>query len=228
MRLRTGLTIVGALVALGIAGFGAWNSSWLKLRTVDVTGNHHTTTADVQAAAALTPGVRLTAVSGAAVAARVEALPWVASARVTHVLPSRIHIAVTERTPALLIQAGTHVYLADHGGAVLQEGGTGYPLVTGLPLSVSYPGARLTLPTLTAAIRVLDAIPADLRPRVASVAAPSEDLISVALSDHTTITYGTPDDLSVKNYDVTTLLAAGKAYASIDVRSSTHPAAVPR
>jgi hypothetical protein len=74
-------------------------------------------------------------------------------------------------------------------------------------------------------VALLDAFPADLKPRLAWVNAPSPDLLSVILTDKTAITYGTSDSLPEKNYDLITLLAAGKPYASIDVRSPTHPAA---
>ena len=230
MKPRRILIAAGAALALGGAAFAVWNSSWLKLETVQVTGNHHASTQQVQAAAALAPGMRLTAVSGAAVSARVTALPWVADATVTHVLPSRIRISVRERTPAALVRAGAgaHTYLVDHSGVVLQDGGTGYPLIAGLPLTVSYPGDRLALPAFGAAMALLDAFPPELKPRLALVNAPSPDLLSVILTDRTVITYGTPDSLREKNYDVVTLLATRKAYASMDVRSPTHPAALSR
>jgi cell division protein FtsQ len=227
---RRVLVAAGAALALGGGAFGVWNSSWLKLEAVQVTGNHHATTQQVQAAAALSPGMRLMAVSGAAVSARVSALPWVADATVTHVLPSRIRISVRERTPVALVQAaaGARTYLVDHAGVVLQDGGAGYPLIAGLPLTVSYPGDRLSLPAFGAAVGLLDAFPPELKARLAWVNAPSPDLLSVILTDHTTVVYGTPDGLGEKNYDVMALLATGKPYASIDVRSPTHPAASPR
>src|SRR5207253_421675 len=175
------LIAAGTALALGGAGFGVWNSSLLKLETVQVTGNDHATTQQVQAAAALDPGMRLTAGSGPAVSARVSALPWVADATVTHVLPSRIRISVRERTPAALVQvgAGAHTYLVDHSGVVLQGGAGGYPLIAALPLAVSYPGDRLSLPAFGAAMGLLDAFPPDLKPRLAWVNAPSPDLLSV-------------------------------------------------
>jgi len=222
------LVAASVAVAVGSAGLGIWNSSWLKLETVQVTGNHHATTQQVQAAAALSPGVRLTAVSSAQVSARVSSLPWVAGATVTHVLPSRIRISIRERTPAVVVQAGSRKYLVDHSGAVLQEGGAGYPLIAALPLTVSFPGDRLALPAFTSAMALLDSLPADLKPRLGWVNAPSPDLLGVILTDKTAITYGTADSLPEKNYDLTTLLAAGKPYASIDVRSPTHPAATAR
>ena len=228
MKGRRVLVAASVAVAVASAGLGIWNSSWLKLETVQVTGNHHATTQQVQAAAALSPGVRLTAVSSARVSARVSDLPWVAGATVTHVLPSRIRISIRERTPAVVVQAGSRTYLVDHSGAVLQEGGAGYPVIAALPLTVSFPGDRLALPAFGAAVALLDAFPADLKPRLAWVNAPSPDLLSVILTDKTAITYGTADSLPEKNYDLTTLLATGKPYASIDVRSPTHPAATAR
>lgn len=228
MKLRAGLMAGGVAVALGAASLGIWNSSWLKLQTVQVTGNHRTTTQEVQAAAALTPGMRLTAVSAARVGARVGALPWVASVSVTHVLPSRVRIAIRERSPAVIVALGARSWWVDHSGVVLQEGATGYPVVTGLPLTITFPGDHLTLPAFSGALAVLDALPAALLPRLSSVNASATDLLSVTLTDKTTITYGTADQLTDKNYDITTLLATGKSYASIDVQSPTHPAAVPR
>jgi cell division protein FtsQ len=228
VRGRRVLLAAGVAVAVGGAGLGIWNSSWLRLETVQVTGNHHATTQQVQAAAALSPGVRLTAVSSAQVSARVSGLPWVADVTVTHVLPSRIRISVRERTPAALVQAGARTYLVDHSGAVLQQGGAGYPLIAALPLAVSFPGDRLALPAFTSAMALLDSLPPDLKLRLGWVNAPSPDLLSVILTDKTAITYGTSDSLPEKNYDVTTLLATGKSYASIDVRSPTHPAASAR
>jgi cell division protein FtsQ len=152
----------------------------------------------------------------------------VAGATVTHVLPSRIRIAVRERTPAVIVQAGSHSYLVDGTGAVLQEGAGAYPLIAALPLRIIAPGDHVTQPAFGAAMAVLGALPPELKSRLASVSAPSADLVSVALTDKTTITYGTSEKLADKNYAITTLLATGKPYASIDVRSPTHPAAAPR
>jgi len=186
---RRVLIAAGAVLVLGGAAIAVWNSSWLKLETVQVTGNHHATTQQVQTAAALDPGMRLSAISGAAVSARVSTLPWVADATVTHVLPSRIRISVRERTPAALVRAGAgaHTYLVDHSGVVLQDGGAGYPLIAALPLAISYPGDRLSLPAFRAAVGLLDAFPPDLKLRLAWVNAPSPDLLSVILTDRTTI-----------------------------------------
>lgn len=225
MRPRRAAAAAAAALGLGGVAFGAWNSPWLKLQTVQVVGNHHATTAQVERAAALTPGMRLTAVSSAQVSARVSALPWVVGADVTHILPSRVRIAVRERTPAVVVQAGPRSYLVDGAGVVLEEGTAGYPVVTGLPVALAFPGDRITAGPFVAALKVLGALPPDLRARLASISSPSADLISVVLTDNTSIVYGSADSLGDKNYDVATLMAAGHRYVSIDVRAPNRPAA---
>ena len=227
MKRRAGLAAVGAALVVAGAGYGIWRSPWLKLEAVQVTGAHHATAAEVVAAAGLHRGTRLTSISSAAVSARVRTLAWVEQATVTHVLPSRIRIAVRERTPAVVVSSAGRSYLVDASGVVLGDRGSGYPVVTALPLtSVLFPGDHVSDPGFSAAIAVLRVLPASLRPQLGTISASSPDLVTVHLTGGMTITYGSAQDLPAKNDDVTALLAAGH-YTSIDVRSPSHPAAVP-
>jgi len=228
VKSRVVLAAAAAAIAVAAGGVAVWNSSWLRLGVVQVVGNHHVQASQVVGAAALSPGVRLSAVSSPLVAARVEALPWVASATVTHVLPSRIRIAVRERTPAAVVQAGSRGYLVDGQGVILEEGGSGYPVVAGLPLAAAVPGDRITPPAFRAALKVLESLPPAVRGRLAAVNAQSPDLVSLALTDRTSIVYGGAESLGDKNDAVRALLAGGRTYTSIDVRAPTRPAAHPR
>lgn len=221
-------TLAGVVLAVVGGGVGLWYSPWLKLRSVQVVGNHHQATKDVVAAAALVPGTRLSNISSPQIAARVDTLPWVASVKVTHILPSRVRIAVRERVPAVVVAGQGHNYLVDAQGAVLQEGSTGYPLMANLPVATLVPGQRISLPAFFAAVDVLKALPPALRSALAVINAPDPDLVSVVLTDHTVITYGDSSDLADKNYAVSALLASGSSYVSIDVRAPSHPAGVPR
>lgn len=221
MGLAVLIVLVGAAVAL-------WDSPWLKLRTVQVVGNTRTATAQVVGVAALTPGTRLTAISSRVVASRVETLPWVATATVTHVLPSTIRIAVSERVPAVVVQAPDRQYLVDRSGAVLAAGSGGYPPIAGLPLGVVVPGSRITVPAFSAAVAVLESLAPPVRGQLAVINATAADLISLGLTNGTTILYGTAEDLSRKNADVASLLATGRTYLSINVQAPDHPAAIAR
>lgn len=224
-RIAIAVVILASLVAVGD---GLWNSPWLKLRTVQVSGLHHTTKAQVLGVAELVAGTRLPAISSGAVAHRVEGLPWVASATVTHVLPSTIRIAVTERTPAAVVQAAGRSYLVDDRGAVLAAGSGAYPQVTDLGVDALQPGGRITTPAFAAAMAVEQSLPRALRAQLAQVSAPSPDAVTVSLTSHTTIAYGTASDLGPKNTDVTDLLGGGQAFLSINVSAPDHPAAISR
>ncbi|HWD09719.1 MAG TPA: FtsQ-type POTRA domain-containing protein [Actinomycetota bacterium] len=216
------------LVSLVAAADWFWNSSWLKLHTVQVSGLHHTTRAQVLGVAALVDGTRLSAISSATVARRVDGLPWVASATVTHVLPSTIRIAVTERTPAVVVQGAGRPYLVDVHGAVLAAGSGPYPQVTGLGVDTLQPGGRISGPAFAAAVAVLTSLPVPLRAEVTQVSAPSADAVTISLTGQTTISYGTATDLASKNTDVTDLLGGGQSFQSINVSAPDHPAAIPR
>lgn len=224
-RIAIAVVILAALVA---AADWFWNSPWLKLKTVQVSGIHHTTKAQVLGVAALVDGTRLTAISSATVAHRVDRLPWVKAARVTHVLPSTIRIAVTERVPVAIVQATGRSYLVDAQGAVLAAGSGAQPLIVGLGVDTLQPGSRITAPAFAAAIAVLKSLPASLRVRLAQLSAPSPNGVAIALTDQTTIVYGNAEDLGPKNADVVSLLSGGTAFASINVSAPAHPAAIPR
>lgn len=230
-RLAVGLGVV-ALLVLAAAAF--WESPWLKLHDIQVVGTGHTTRAQVVGAAALVPGTRLTEISSATVERRVDRLPWVASATVTHVLPSTVRIAVTERVPAVVLQAPSggfgdqRDYLVDATGAVLAAGSTGYPLLTGITQTALVPGGRVTASAFSAAIAVLESLPSPLRAQLAQIEAASPSAVTVALTNRTTIDYGAPSDLAAKNADVVALLGTGHSYVTIDVEAPDHPASVAR
>jgi len=86
--------------------------------------------------------------------AELEELPWVEHATVMRLLPNRIRVAITERTPVAFVRQGNHIGLVDANGVLLDmptdvQAKTHYsfPVVTGLdakdPLSLR--AARMKL-----------------------------------------------------------------------------------
>jgi cell division protein FtsQ len=66
---------------------------------------------------------------------QLEALPWVESASVQRVLPNRLRVELTERTPIAFLQNGTELALIDVHGVILDrpEGeDLHFPIVTGM------------------------------------------------------------------------------------------------
>jgi cell division protein FtsQ len=71
--------------------------------------------------------------------AQLEELPWVESASVQRILPNRIRVELTERTPIAFLRNGTELALIDSHGVILDrpEGeDLHFPIVTGLPESM--------------------------------------------------------------------------------------------
>ena len=66
---------------------------------------------------------------------QLEQLPWVESARVQRVLPNRIHVELTERTPIAFARLGSELALIDGHGVVLdrpRDEDLHFPIVTGV------------------------------------------------------------------------------------------------
>lgn len=70
---------------------------------------------------------------------QLEELPWVETASVQRILPNRIRVELTERTPIAFLRIGNQLALIDAHGVILDrpEGqDLHFPIVTGLPDSV--------------------------------------------------------------------------------------------
>ncbi|HVB87638.1 MAG TPA: FtsQ-type POTRA domain-containing protein [Candidatus Dormibacteraeota bacterium] len=65
----------------------------------------------------------------------IESIPWVQSAVVRRVLPNRIAVSITERTPIAFLREGSSMALVDVHGVILDrsvEGNFDFPVVTGV------------------------------------------------------------------------------------------------
>ena len=102
-RLRVLLGAIVAFVAVGTV-YLTVESPLLDVDHVRVTGVQHLDSATVASAAGVQIGAPLLRVDTGAVAARVERLPWVASATVSRALPGTLRITVTERVPVAWVR----------------------------------------------------------------------------------------------------------------------------
>lgn len=65
----------------------------------------------------------------------IETLPWVEEAHVQRVMPNRIRVEVTERTPVAFLRAGSDLALVDAQGIILDRPADGefkFPVVNGI------------------------------------------------------------------------------------------------
>jgi cell division septal protein FtsQ len=116
LAVAVGLLTVGAL-AVAVA-----RSSLLGMDSIEVRGAAETPAAAVRLASGIDRGEPLLFLDAAAVARRVERLPWVRDAEVSTRLPGTVEIRVRERTPIAWADAAGAVAVLDRDGRVLTVG----------------------------------------------------------------------------------------------------------
>src|SRR5579883_2964708 len=89
---------------------------------VQVVGRHTTDPATILRALGVRRGTPILAVDPGRAAARLEALPWIHSARIERLWPGTILVRLVERRPLALWQHGGKMELIDRHGAVIPVG----------------------------------------------------------------------------------------------------------
>lgn len=226
-RLRSAIILL-AIAGLGYGGWLGWNSEALRLRVVEVGGNHKISKEEVAEVSGLVPGTHLLRLSTHEVADRVESLAWIRDARVERIVPSKVRITITERAPVARVSLAAANYLADEEGVILEEGSEAPVVIVGLPLERLNPGDRITLAQYRHALSVANQLDPPIRERLARIRAATVDGIVLELGDGTTILYGAAEGISEKNFAIGALIeeaaATGAQIASIDVRVPRRPA----
>lgn len=224
--------VVGLLAAIALAGavLALVNLPQFRVRTVDaaVPARSPITKEAVLAAAAIEPGANLWLLDTGAVRARVEALPYVATARVrrTQFPAAAAVIEVTARVPYACVDARSGTVAVDVEGRVLQrdcpDPGLAHVDVGDAPAAA--PGEQVTVPDIT---RLLD----DHRTiaRHLAVRAVRRDRfggLEAVDTQGVTIKFGKDDDLPAKLALVEPIrkaAGAGRRLRAIDLRAPGTP-----
>lgn len=196
--------VLVALLLLGLlvgAGWLFWFSSYLAVRTVDVSGTQRLGDAEVRAAAGVPEGEALARVDLATVRARVQALADVRSAEVTRTWPDTVTISVEERTAVAVVEIGGRLRGLDVEGVVFREYRSP---PAGLP-RVRTP-ADTGRDALLEAAGVVSALPADLTRKIDHVEVVTVDQMSLALRDGRTVVWGSAEESEAKAEVLTALL----------------------
>ena len=229
-RLRLLLVTFAVVLAAGGAWF-ALHSRLFAARVVTVTGALHTPVGEIVAAAGLADHPPLLDV-GAASAAGVERLPWVAHATVTREWPDGVRITVVERTPVAVVQeapASGGWALVDRTGRVLAR--RAHP-PAGLVRVESArppgpPGSILT--GLHAALRVVTSLPRAFAGQVVRVSEDRAAEVTLQLRSALTVYLGSTAQLAQKYEDVAAILheATLTPGSTIDVAAPLSPLVEP-
>ena len=136
--------LVGGLAALS-AGFGLYEASIYLLYSpgvllqsaeqIEVQGNRFVTPEAIDEKFSSDMGRSVVLVPLTERREALESLPWVEQAHVQRVLPNRIRVEITERTPVAFLRTGTELSLVDAQGVILDRPADGefrFPVVSGI------------------------------------------------------------------------------------------------
>jgi cell division protein FtsQ len=224
-RRRIIVIALAVVVSLGALAWPLAHSRYLSATVVRVVGIDHTSASAVLDASGLASHPPMMDINGPLSAARIEALPWVASARVDLEWPDGVVVTVTERTAVAVVADGAA------GWAELDSTGRVLAMVTGAPsglvhlVSTGLPGAPgTTFEAAEPSLVVAAALPAAFKSMVTAVA-PAGHGVDLSLSDGITVVFGTATELPSKFEDIASLLAGAglRSGSVIDVSVPNSP-----
>jgi cell division protein FtsQ len=133
-----GAVAIGFFTAAGVAGEFLLYSpqvALLKPDQIELTGNRIVSREAVLQQFARDRNRSILRIPLDARRSALEELPWVETASVQRILPNRIRVQITERTPIALLRNGTELALIDARGVILDRPrgeNFQFPIVTGL------------------------------------------------------------------------------------------------
>jgi cell division protein FtsQ len=184
--------ILGTIAVVLVGALATWLvafSSVFGVRTVTVQGNHTLSAGQVRAAAKIANGSPLVRLDTAGIRTRVEALPDVASAKVTTSFPSTVTIAVTERVAVGVVQGDKGYLLVDRTGNQFRKAAK---RPAHLPLFV-IPKGTAARATGEAVATVAAALPTRIRARITSIQALDPQAITLLLTNGRVVRWGSAD-----------------------------------
>lgn len=130
------ILFVGGLLCAGTAFALTWPG--FDPKSIRVSGNQRVPSSEILARAAIAPRVSVWMQNTGAMASRIEAIPYIETAKVHRVPPATVRIVVEERRPYVLLRSGDQEVVADRALRVLSYAGD-----ERLPTLVLRPGLSL-------------------------------------------------------------------------------------
>ncbi len=214
--------VVATLLALAAAAYGVVQSQFLDVDHFDVEGAGHTSTSDIVAATGVVRGDQLAFIDTAAASRRVEALPWVAEAKVDRSYPATLTIDVAEYTAAAAIETAEGWAVIDQAGHVLEFSEAQPQLIVLGGMDAPQPGSVAT--GASGALSVVDALPAAVGPRIGRIDV-VDSKVTLGLVAGGVVSLGRAVDLDAKMEGLETVLEQVdlRCLIELDLRVATYP-----
>jgi UDP-N-acetylmuramate dehydrogenase len=215
----------GGTVVVILAAMLVLASPLVAVERVDVEGVTYADSALVESVAESLQGVSVLTVDTETARRRLEADPWIASARISTYLPDRVLIEVQERRPAAWFPG------VDNRARVIDVEGRVLAVVDGRPteyLWIDGVGPNLVAgsiadPAYRAAAQLALSLPTEIEPLVDHLGVTAASEVTMTLTTGTLINFGQPVDMRNKLVSVVVLLRRQdpNEIISIDVSGGT-------
>lgn len=207
--------VIIVLVSVIVAAILAYNSSFWRIRRIEIEGGKHFSAAEIRTTANIPPGTSLLKFSGAEIGARIARSPWVKKVVFSRKLPGTLIANVYERQPFAVVNFGGVFYLIDKDGFVLTKWQQAHnfrvPIVNDLAAESMTVGRRLDSKQLDAVSAVLSNLSANLRNSIVSVSVPNLSKLALYTKENLEIVYGPAEETAKKNLVIEKILEAGKS-----------------
>jgi cell division protein FtsQ len=170
-----GVVAIGLLSAAGIATDFLYHSpqvALLKPDQVELSGNHIVGRDAVLQQFARDRGHSVLSIPLDVRRSALEELSWVESASVQRILPNRIRVEITERTPIAFLRNGTELALIDAHGVILDRPrgeDFQFPIVTGLSDNMAREERGRRMQTYQEFVKDIDLVRAGSSDRVSEI-----------------------------------------------------------
>jgi cell division protein FtsQ len=193
---------VGVILgALALGYLAARSTSVFELRSVDVSGGGAAVEQDVRAAIRPLEGESLVTLDADSVERQLSALPSVRAVSVDRAFPHGLRVVVVPERPVAVLRSGRAAWLLSERGRVIRAVGSNenrqLPRIWLAAGAAFEPGATVTIPTASKALRVVASLPARFPVPVRTARARGDGLVLV-LATELEVRLGPADDLDAK------------------------------
>ena len=226
------LAIASAVLAAVIGALVLIHSPLFSARVLSVSGAHQTSAEAVLLVAGLKSHPPLIDINTTAMAARVEALPWVGRAVIHSSWPDGVAVSITERVAVAYARLSAHSFaLFDSTGRELARASAtppGLAPITSLSARTVVPGERLDRGDGQLAL-LAGALPESILSRVAGLSRTATQGLLLHLRNGPLVVIGIASDLPEKMTALATLLTDGSLgkITVIDLRVPSDPVLTP-
>ncbi|OPX88367.1 MAG: Cell division protein DivIB [Pelotomaculum sp. PtaB.Bin104] len=213
-----------------VTAFILLRSPIFEVRRILVSGNQFLSEEKIRSVAGVNIGLNIFKLNLSITEGNLKIIPMIREVQVTRVLPSTVHITVTERRPLGLLPTEEGFIEVDGEGVCLQKAGIGtpgLPVITGVIIEQAIPGEILQAERLGEALTVISGLPEEALSMLSEVHVDSDKQIKVYTMEGIQCRLGPAIEIPEKGAVLTQVLQEvlkqGTKISYIDLSCSSMP-----